>query len=553
MKKSIQGILLFAALLFVANPAVGAVWYVDSLIGTSGDGTTWGTAFATIQEAIDAASAGDEAWVKAGTYTLSATINLDEEVSLYGGFAGAETSREERDWETNVTTIDGNDAVRCLYVTADNVTIDGFTVTGGYTDGTVVENGAAMQNGLYGGGEIDTTVANCVFTDNHSGRHAGAIYNDEGNLALDNCVFAGNTASNRGGAILSYSIHSNNITNCEFTDNSGRSGGAMVISDDSVSNTVTNTTFIGNTADTDGGAIVCDADINITGCIFLENIASRYGTIATYADPGKTIAVVNSTFANNSVQYGGGVCINGSSGELGAVIIKHCTFTGNTATGDGGAVLSRKALGPTSVFLVSNSILWGDSGNEIAVIDNGELPTVIYSDVDQDGYEGSKGNIREDPLFVGVDDFHLAAGSPCVDMGTDANVADDIDGDLRPLLTGFDMGADEYTGACWDLDSDTYISEQCGGDDCDDGNAGVNPGGVEECGQATCSDGLDNDCDGLTDMGDPDCLEWCAYGTQASTIQTGRAYSTGPVNAMVILLVPLAGILFWKTTRRRRK
>lgn len=51
-----------------------------------------------------------------------------------------------------------------------------------------------------------------------------------------------------------------------------------------------------------------------------------------------------------------------------------------------------------------------------------------------------------------------------------------------------------------DGDLDTFISTVCGGDDCDDANAAVNPGATEQC-----ADNLDNDCDGTIDCGDPDC------------------------------------------------
>lgn len=60
-----------------------------------------------------------------------------------------------------------------------------------------------------------------------------------------------------------------------------------------------------------------------------------------------------------------------------------------------------------------------------------------------------------------------------------------------------------------DGDSDGYVSDACpGGDDCLDSNPNVNPGATEgPPGDPTCTDGLDNDCDGLTDeLEDPDCV-----------------------------------------------
>ena len=55
----------------------------------------------------------------------------------------------------------------------------------------------------------------------------------------------------------------------------------------------------------------------------------------------------------------------------------------------------------------------------------------------------------------------------------------------------FDGIADVGVCLCVDEDDDGY----CDADDCDDGDAEVNPASLEVC------DGLDNNCDGMTDEG----------------------------------------------------
>ena len=60
--------------------------------------------------------------------------------------------------------------------------------------------------------------------------------------------------------------------------------------------------------------------------------------------------------------------------------------------------------------------------------------------------------------------------------------------------------------SCWDDDGDGYEDETCGGDDCDDSDPDVNPGAIEgPAWDPTCSDGIDNDCNGDLDAADPSC------------------------------------------------
>lgn len=68
------------------------------------DGRAWATAKKTIQSAVASLGvSGGEIRVRGGEY--SGPVQLGEFVSLYGGFAGIEVRREERDWAANPTVI----------------------------------------------------------------------------------------------------------------------------------------------------------------------------------------------------------------------------------------------------------------------------------------------------------------------------------------------------------------------------------------------------------------------------------------------------------------
>jgi len=105
--------------------------------------------------------------------------------------------------------------------------------------------------------------------------------------------------------------------------------------------------------------------------------------------------------------------------------------------------------------------------------------------------------------------------NPCTD-----DVCDQVEGcqytdNTGPCDDGDDCsGSDTCAGGtCMagstdkDGDTDGYYDADCpGGDDCNDGDAAVNPGAAEnQSDAASCTDGVDNDCDGLTDDSDPPC------------------------------------------------
>jgi len=162
------------------------VWYVDvDNVAGPWDGTSWTTAFNTIQAGVDAASTDDEVWVAEGIYTGTGSnvVEMAEGVHLYGGFAATETQLVDRNLEQHQTIIDGENTRRGV-TGANNATLDGFTITRGYA-----HNGSAMYNSY-----SSPMVTNCMFSDNTASGDAGGIYNHHSSPTLTNCIFSYNMA-----------------------------------------------------------------------------------------------------------------------------------------------------------------------------------------------------------------------------------------------------------------------------------------------------------------------------------------------------------------------
>ena len=151
MKQFVQKFfLLFFALSFFLNLShTQTTIYVDQGNSSgSEDGESWSTAYTALYDALNSATSGDEIWVADGTYyptddtDRDSSFNLVEGVGVYGGFAGTESSSDDRDWETYETILSGDigtaddnsDNVYHVVVGSDDAIIDGFTIQDGNAD-----------------------------------------------------------------------------------------------------------------------------------------------------------------------------------------------------------------------------------------------------------------------------------------------------------------------------------------------------------------------------------------------------------------------------------
>jgi hypothetical protein len=401
-------VLAITLLLLGCATDAGKVIYVDADASTGGDGTTWQTAYKYLQDALDGAVTDDEVWVAAGTYVPTAKIGgssekhksfqLKKGVAIYGGFAGAETSREQRDWQENKTILGGdlkgddtgfsNNSENCYHV-----------VIGNNTDSTAVLDGFIISGGN----------ANAESWPDDGG---GGMSNFEGSPTIKNCTFRGNAAYADGAGMRNWGNCSPLISNSLFIENKVIQEGGGMMNGPGSSPTVTNCTFINNAAGEDGGGMYNnESNPLVTNCVFNVNLADLTG--------------------------GGMYNVNGSSPA-----VTNCTFSGNTAVNAGGAMCN-VGSNPTLI----NCILWDNSAPADPEINNSESSAFVsYSDI-KGAYSGP-GNIDRDPMFADKD-LRLSVGSPCIDAGDNKAITVDITNDLdaqpRIFNGDVDMGAYEFS------------------------------------------------------------------------------------------------------------
>ena len=214
-------------------PVSPAVVRVSPTGNDSNNGSSWSSAKRTVQAGINAASSlGGEVWVQSGTY--AERITLLPYAYVYGGFAGSETLRSERNWSANRTILDGEGGGSVVTASCGHLlgAIDGFTIRNGnapaqyYGGGgircksssaTIMNNTIVGNISFEGGGiscnECFSTITNNTITGN-SARVGGGIHCYAGSPKITNNTITGNSASGQGGGVanqISSPVIANNI------------------------------------------------------------------------------------------------------------------------------------------------------------------------------------------------------------------------------------------------------------------------------------------------------------------------------------------------------
>ncbi|MBR0472657.1 MAG: right-handed parallel beta-helix repeat-containing protein, partial [Methanosphaera sp.] len=184
----------------------------------------------------------------------------------------------------------------------------------------------------------------------------GAIY-CEGTLIMDGNEFNNNTADNCAGFLA----RGLTLTNSNFTNNDATLGGAGSVDGDDTF--IENCQFVDNNAVVGGGLNLQGKNGTVKDCSFINNTASAVSSALMISGDGANL--VGCTVEGSSAPDGAAIKIEGNGAD-----IKDCTFKDNTATSDGGSMLTVDGNGTT----LEKVNVTGNKGNGITL--NGDNATI---------------------------------------------------------------------------------------------------------------------------------------------------------------------------------
>ncbi len=423
-----QWVVVFWVLLNIHASAT--VLYVDlNSANPTPPFTNWATAATNIQDAVDAASAGDTILVTNGIYQTGGRV-------VYG----ATTNRVAVNKPVTVQSVNGpavtiiqghqvfgyicgDSAVRCVYLTNNTVLI-GFTLSGGATRNSG-DTGKEQSGGSIWCEDSSATVSNCIINGNYAYIDGGGIING----TINNSTIIGNAASKKGnyygtGGGAKGSI----LNNCVITGNNAFTGGGVsggtlyqcIINNNSVTAIITFQNPYDYYFTYGGGLYQCSA----TQCKIFNNSAMGYG--------GGFYAYDSSSTLNNCLVVGNSA-IEGGGAEGG--ILNNCTLVSNSG-GSRGAGAMFTTLNNCIAYYNSSADCYGSALNYCCTR---LLPT------------NGVGNFTNAPVFVNqvAGNYRLQSNSPCINAGNNAYVVSSTDLDGRPRIAGgtVDTGTYEFQGA----------------------------------------------------------------------------------------------------------
>ncbi|MHC1785276.1 MAG: discoidin domain-containing protein [Anaerolineaceae bacterium] len=503
--KKITILILLIVVLVSATGAsftqTGSAIYVDGASGNDNNtGTSTGSAFRTIQKAVNVANPGTTIYVRGGTYnenlvvgrsgSSSAPITLtrygSESVTINGGSNIAlRTSGTVSYWAIDSLTVRSTNRYTLRLGWWGEPATDHWTVTnnnifganyimGSYhlwqnnnIDGTGYP-GSDGDGGISDGGSSHHNVYRSNTVHDFTGYNARGIWTQgqSHDILIENNVVTNiNTPSGLGQCIdldgagevgWRHVVRGNRVSGCSYVgiqlenvfesviENNvitGGNAGMIVISYDAGVGCKQGGET-GQYGDQNGDNN-CQGDI--TNNVIRQNLITSsanwgwgYGGIVNWFAGG--VRYWGNTISSSNSAGNGGINIQGTSAQNRSTSIKSNIIT----QGSGAAICASDFA---SITEDSNNLLYRSSGGKVYTLGSG-----CGSDYSLTEFQSATGlgqnNLTTSPAFsnAGSGDYSLASNSPAIDTGLTVGTDADLMGNSRPANVSYDMGAFEFGG-----------------------------------------------------------------------------------------------------------
>ena len=480
--------LLSLVVLLIGTSTFAQIFVADYQLAGNNDGTSWADAYLDLATAIENANEGDEIWVAIGIFVppvsivpngsgfdTTNTYYIDKNLKLYAGFAGGETSIDQRNFVLDRAVIFGDvngddivnrfdtlkeDNAHHLFYFAENITdattLDGFYLwrgAAGSEDGDF-DISSNKGGGIYAAGGIPT-IRNTAFVECHA-HSGGAIYLEGGTGlevgVIDGCDIDRNNATSLGGGIYASDLSSIDILNTKISRNNTDSVGAVYLEE--IFDVVIENCDIRENRAEQNAAIYSEEATTVTlrsttinnnqsnaGCVYLESFIpnstvtlDQTKIINNYADTlftglliggesDRVLAMTNSIIAGNTT---GSAPFASQLFCSGSLELNHSTIAGAQSP----IIYTEEDVRTSnSIFFCSEiGIFLGEPDNILSAGGN------ICSDNSMDAGLNATGDLTStDPLFVDLigGDFRPQFGGPCVDAAVASTVTVDVNNDAR--------------------------------------------------------------------------------------------------------------------------
>lgn len=476
---------------FVMTISMNAQIYVsEGAINGNNDGSSWGDAYTDLGTALAAASDGDEVWVAFGIYkppVVTITHDgvtdetrafvIDEDIKLYGGFFGGETSIDQRAYTLNPTVLDGDiqdddlpgdylanrtDNARHVVYIAPNVSSSALV------DGFFILNGAALGDDddfrSYGGGicHLGNAQISGLTIQKCAAMYGGGIYTtgEDQSVRFSELNVDDNYAVEGGTGIYASDVDEFTISNSKISrGRSGEDGYGALLIEDNGDVTFSNLVIRENQARAFAAVFIEDAvDVTIDSVLVYEN-NSFLGTVGIEVATSASFSRVAIT-DNRVDSAAAGLVLASVPSNLTNVLIGNNT-AGNPANfgqlfTDFGATLDFCTIHGHNIGIaqtsgsvsIQNSIVYGGNTaySGAGPVQSGGAN--ICNDNTMDGYltQTTDMNNTDPDLSLYEATYFMPRGtSPAIDASANSTV--DLDVFSKPRIGTPEIGAVEFDGS----------------------------------------------------------------------------------------------------------